>query len=83
MGLQPNCNAAKYLVRHDGKVQGPFDGDFIETVILVGVHPTSVSVSRVGTTSWGAYQGGGNKGANAILQAAPTHGAPLPTPLRV
>ena len=37
-------------------------------MIMAGVYPASVSVARVGTTSWGAYQEGAPKSTNAIQQ---------------
>ena len=36
----------QYLVHHENKVQGPFDAEFIETMILAGVYPSSVKTSK-------------------------------------
>lgn len=36
----------QYLVHHQGQVQGPFDVDFIEAMVMSGVYPSSVLVQK-------------------------------------
>jgi hypothetical protein len=39
-----------YLIHHQGQVQGPFDREFIEAMILSRVYSPNVMIQRVGTT---------------------------------
>ena len=45
----------QYLVRHEDKVHGPFDAKFIETMILAGVYPSSVSLTKIEEPSRAAF----------------------------
>lgn len=40
----------QYLVHHQGQIQGPFDVDFIEAMVMSGVYPAAVIVERVETS---------------------------------
>ena len=40
----------RYLVHHQGHVQGPFGVDFIEAMVMSGVYPSSVIVQIDGTS---------------------------------
>ncbi len=39
---------AEYLVHHGGQVQGPFDLNFVEAMVMAGVYPADVRVQVVG-----------------------------------
>ena len=41
----------EYLVYHEGLIQGPFDLDFIEAMVMSGAYPPSIMIEKVGTTS--------------------------------
>lgn len=36
----------KYLVHHQGRVEGPFDADFVEGMVMAGVYPQDVRIQR-------------------------------------
>ena len=40
----------QYFVHHEGLVQGPFDVEFIEAMVMSGVYPSSVIVERAETS---------------------------------
>jgi hypothetical protein len=42
--------ANQYLVHHQGEIQGPFEVDFIEAMIMSGVYPSSVIVENAVTS---------------------------------
>ena len=51
MNSQENNEKDQFLVHHEDKVQGPFDAEFIETMILAGVYPRSVKISKIEKSS--------------------------------
>jgi hypothetical protein len=36
----------KYLVHHQGRIEGPFDVDFIEAMVLAGVYPQDIQIQE-------------------------------------
>jgi hypothetical protein len=50
MPASPSSQTDRYLVHHQGQVQGPFDVDFIEAMVMAGVYPFSVIVERPATS---------------------------------
>lgn len=49
--MEQDIRQNQYRVLHAGQIQGPFDLDFVEAMVMSGVYPTSVLVQKVGTTS--------------------------------
>jgi hypothetical protein len=50
MSSSQSIQSEQYLVHHQGQIQGPFDVDFIEVMIMSGVYPASVIVEKSGTS---------------------------------
>lgn len=50
MSGSQSIQSEQYLVHHQGQIQGPFDVDFIEVMIMSGVYPASVIVEKSGTS---------------------------------
>ncbi|MBE2285778.1 MAG: hypothetical protein IAE77_20120 [Prosthecobacter sp.] len=51
MKPQQDSSQNLYLVHHAGQVQGPFDLDFVEAMVMSGVYAPSVMIQKAGTTS--------------------------------
>jgi hypothetical protein len=51
--MQPQQDSPQclYTVHHSEQVQGPFDLDFIEAMVMSGVYAPTVLIQKVGTTS--------------------------------
>ena len=45
----------QYLVHHAGQVQGPFDLDFVEAMVMSGVYAPTVMIQKAGTNSQVAF----------------------------
>ena len=52
---QQDSSKNLYLVHHVGQVQGPFELDFVEAMVISGVYAPSVMIQKAGTTSQVAF----------------------------
>lgn len=50
MPTSPHHNPDQFLVHHQGRIEGPFDVDFIEAMIMAGVYPDSVILEQTATS---------------------------------
>jgi hypothetical protein len=55
--VKPQQDSSKnlYLVHHAGQVQGPFELDFVEAMVMSGVYEPAVLIQKAGTTSQVAF----------------------------
>ncbi len=55
MKPQQDSPQIQYLVHHAGQVQGPFDLDFVEAMVMSGVYAPTVMIQKAGTNSQVAF----------------------------
>lgn len=55
MKPQQDSSQNLYLVHHAGQVQGPFDLDFVEAMVMSGVYAPTVMIQKAGTNSQIAF----------------------------
>jgi hypothetical protein len=69
----------KFLVTYKGDIQGPFEPDFIEAMVMAQVYPASVLVQRVGELEWLPFSKLGGSLPSPALLGQPTQTSSPPS----
>ena len=72
---------ARYYVAHSNEVQGPYDLEFIEAMVLSNIYPPGVLICREGSQNWSPLPGVRPTALPAQLPSQPQNTTRTPLPL--